>query len=268
MDRVLYSFVNFFHNHEDLLKDNLQPLTITTYVCLLSSSLCWIGQILTGNLSFVDRIWPIMPMIYSWIFTLYPVFNGEGEDYRWVFVRKMIPKSLFQIFNFVFIAFIQNFLLLGFTLPAYVMFLNRSKPFSFYDLIFVILFELFYMIEVIADQQQWHFQTQKYKLIDEKRIDDKPEYKKGFITSGLFKYSRHPNFFAEIMIWWSFYLISVTCSGEILNFSIFGALFLTLLFQGSTTLTEYITKSKYAVYEEYQKKVNRLTPWFSNWKSQ
>jgi steroid 5-alpha reductase family enzyme len=65
------------------------------------------------------------------------------------------------------------------------------------------------------------------------------EYKKGFITDGLFRYSRHPNFFCEISMWWVMYLFSVVSTG--LNLSGIGALLLNLLFLGSTPLTEMIS---------------------------
>jgi len=64
-------------------------------------------------------------------------------------------------------------------------------------------------------------------------------YKNGFITDGLFRYSRHPNFFCEISMWWVMYLFSVVSSG--LNLSGIGALLLNLLFLGSTPLTEMIS---------------------------
>jgi steroid 5-alpha reductase family enzyme len=38
---------------------------------------------------------------------------------------------------------------------------------------------------------------------------------------------------------------------------------LTLLFQGSTAMTEQISLSKYPAYRDYQRKTSRLVPWFS-----
>lgn len=76
-------------------------------------------------------------------------------------------------------------------------------------------------------------------------------YKKGFITTGLFRYSRHPNFFCEICMWWVMFLFSVGAVG--LNLSGIGAGLLNLLFLGSTTLTEKISCEKYPEYTQYQK---------------
>jgi steroid 5-alpha reductase family enzyme len=58
------------------------------------------------------------------------------------------------------------------------------------------LFVFFLAIETIADNQQWNFQQSKRNLIP-KQEHLKADYKRGFLTQGLFAYSRHPNFFAE-----------------------------------------------------------------------
>lgn len=72
--------------------------------------------------------------------------------------------------------------------------------------------------------------------------------------------SRHPNYFAEQFIWVSFYLFSIVAGAGILNWSVYGAVLLILLFLGSSTLGEYISKSKYPEYEKYIRSVNRYFP--------
>ena len=49
------------------------------------------------------------------------------------------------------------------------------------------------------------------KLAAGKRLTG--EQAKGFITSGLFRYSRHPNFWAEQCLWWSMWLFGVAATG-------------------------------------------------------
>jgi len=134
----------------------------------------------------------------------------------------------------------------------------RNNPLNLWDFVSFVLFAFFLTIEIVSDQQQWNFQTEKKRLTSINKLEG--EYKTGFIRSGLFKYSRHPNFFAEMMLWWSYYLFSVSSSGHFVNFTISGTILLTLLFQGSTLLTEYITKSKYPQYALYQKSVSRFIP--------
>jgi steroid 5-alpha reductase family enzyme len=258
----------------------------------------WIVSIITKNVSIVDRLWSLLPVMYSWLFTLYPViyqnekinarllltsslvsvwgfrltynfwrkggfdWKFEHEDYRWEHVRKAVNnKVLFQIFNLTFISFYQNFLILGFTLPSFYMYKFRNNPLNLGDSVNTIAYIFFLTIEIIADQQQWYFQSEKYRLKAINKLEG--DYKLGFIKNGLFKYSRHPNFFAELMLWWTFYAFSVSASNQLFNYSIIGAALLNLLFFGSTKLTENITLSKYPQYEIYQRNVSRLVPWFS-----
>lgn len=86
------------------------------------------------------------------------------------------------------------------------------------------------------------------------------EIERGFITRGLWGYSRHPNFAAEQSIWFFLYQWSCFASKSLYSWSAAGPLFLVLLFQGSTWLTELITSGKYHEYRDYQSKVGMFVP--------
>ena len=85
-------------------------------------------------------------------------------------------------------------------------------------------------------------------------------FKTGFLQTGLFAVSRHPNYLCEQSIWASLYLFSVAETGRYLNWTLTGALLLMLLFQGSGIFTEMISVEKYPKYREYQKKVPMYIP--------
>ncbi len=262
-------------------------------ICIISAVIILISFIagwLTDDYSWVDRIWSIAPVIYAWIFTLRAWPDGRllvmavlvtlwgirltfnlarkggysgMEDYRWKEIHKLIPnKFLWQTFNFIFIAFYQNALFILFLLPFYIVFINRGKPAGFLDITAVILFIIFLLLETVADQQQWDFQKNKKKMLETGIKTDK-DIERGFLTGGLFHYSRHPNYFAEIVLWWIIYLFSVSAQGQWLHWSAAGAALLTLLFIGSTGMTEMISKRKYPDYAEYQKRTSAIIPWFS-----
>lgn len=227
----------------------------------------------------------VLPTIWGARLT-YNFWRKDGyklstEDYRWVHVRRMFdyPRSrvLWHIFNFTFTAFLQNYLLLALVLPMWTV-LSINKPFSLLDIAVAVLFVAFLFFETVADQQQWNFQTNKYSWIASKRVkknlskQEVDDFKRGFLIRGLFAYSRHPNFFAEISIWWTYYLFSVVAHLDfqspfksLLNYSAIGALVLTLLFHQSTALTERITKEKYPEYGRYQKHVSRIIPFFTTY---
>ena len=264
------------------------PLAVAVLLVCAYAMYAWLGSIFTGDCSYVDRMWSIVPVLYAWNFALHPAKQGDRtrsliiavlltvwggrltfnfwrkggysgeEDYRWPIIRKRMNRFLFQVFNFVFIAWIQHILLMAITVPSYVARLS-STPLNWIDALAIGLLVAFLVLETVADQQQWKFQTEKYaRKAAKRRLDG--DYARGFLTSGLFRYSRHPNFFAEQSIWCCVYLFSVAATGQWVNWSITGAAFLILLFQGSTYLTEQLSAGKYPLYLEYQKITSRFLP--------
>jgi len=82
-----------------------------------------------------------------------------------------------------------------------------------------------------------------------------------FVQSGLWRVSRHPNFFFEQSQWWLIYLFGAVAAGTPLVWTVAGAALLTLLFIGSTIFTESITRGKYPEYADYQARVSPIVPW-------
>ncbi len=113
------------------------------------------------------------------------------------------------------------------------------------------------VIETIADQQQWSYQKEKKKA-SAAGGEIQEKYRKGFVQTGLWSLSRHPNFAAEQAVWIVFYFFSVAATGHWLNWSVMGAILLVLLFWGSSSFTESITAGKYPDYADYQKRTAQL----------
>jgi steroid 5-alpha reductase family enzyme len=269
----------------------MDPLLLVFIVAGVTCAFCWIASLISKDTSWVDRIWSIVPVVYVWIFAVAAIAAGRPatrlllmailvtlwglrltfnfarkggysgmEDYRWAILRGRMKPWQFQVFNLLFIVLYQNALLVLITLPAYIAWLNPAA-FGVWDIVFAVLFVAFLVGELVADQQQWDFHQAK------KRAGGRLE--PGFVTSGLFRVSRHPNFFFEQAQWWAFYAIGATAAvgaglgvwGGVLNWSIAGALLLSILFIGSTIFTESISAAKYPAYREYQRTTSMLVPW-------
>lgn len=141
------------------------------------------------------------------------------------------------------------------------------------------------LTEHIADEQQWGkpdclspclpltlqsnfalstaFQSAKKQYQTSAKVP--PGFKqadldRGFLTSGLWAYSRHPNFAAEQSIWFFLYQWSCFATRTLYSWAGAGPAFLILLFQGSTWFTELVTAGKYAEYAEYQRRVGMFAP--------
>ena len=147
-----------------------------------------------------------------------------------------------------------------FTLPMLVVLQFKEVPLGWADYVLAFLVLGFIVLETIADQQQWDYQSEKYRL-KAMNMELKGVYEKGFVDTGLWAHSRHPNYLAEQLIWITFYGFSVVASGQWINWSIIGCLLLVLLFQESSRFSEEISASKYPEYKIYQARVPRFIGW-------
>ncbi|MBK9107436.1 MAG: DUF1295 domain-containing protein [Saprospiraceae bacterium] len=263
-------------------------------IALAIALLCFIVSEMTGNYSQVDKLWSLLPVVYVWIVTSNYEFNdrlmlmsilvtiwgvrltynfslkgayswkfwqGE-EDYRWKVLRQKTEFQqpwIWRLFNLGFICIYQNLLILLFTTPIIVAAQYNSIQLKSFDWIIALAMLSFITYETIADFQQWNFQKTKWQKIKAGEILTE-NFQKGFLTRGLWAYSRHPNYFAEQCLWICFYLFSATVGGSWINWSMVGCLLLILLFQGSARFSEEISSTKYPEYGSYQKKVPLFIP--------
>ena len=244
------------------------------FLCASLILYAFIKSTVTGNYSQLDELWSLAPLFYSFhlihwtprgilmllLVTIWGIrlsynfwrkggYRG-GEDYRWGILREIIPNPiLWTMFSFAFISFYQNALLLLICLPCYF---DQGDKIGLVDLGLGLGVIGLILVETIADNQQWQFQCEKKRNREIGR-----ENQSEFVNTGMFYYSRHPNYFAEIGIWWGIYAFTMS-----VNWSGIGALLLTLLFQGTVAFTEGISAKKYHNYGEYQRSTSRLVPWF------
>jgi len=244
--------------------------------------------------SYVDKLWSVTPWAWCWLLYARAAPEGRasgrlllmclcatawgtrltwnfyikggysgGEDYRWAEVRRWFPGWRYELFNAVFICGFQQALLLAISAPAAAA-MESSAPLGALDATAAALWTALLAMQAVADAQQFCFQSEKYRRRAE-RIPPGPEYEAGFLSRGLWAYSRHPNYFCEVALWWVFYLFSVPATGAWLNWTGLGAAGLTLLFVppgASVDVTEALSSRKYPAYPDYQARVSRFVPWF------
>jgi steroid 5-alpha reductase family enzyme len=199
-------------------------------------------------------------------------------------LRTKLSPFLFFIFNVLFISLAQSVLLFMITMPTYILLLAArftGDEFSKADLICSRVLMGLVLLEFFADQQQWNFQQAKKEYQKTAKVPNKFEAEdldRGFVVTGLWSWSRHPNFAAEqgmfslqcgikkpyadmkTAVWCTLYQWSCATTDTIYNWTIIGAISYCILFQASTWFTELITSGKYPEYVEYQKVVGKFIP--------
>lgn len=144
-------------------------------------------------------------------------------------------------------------------LPGFLIAIRPDADLSYIEIVGISLWALAYVIESIADGQKLYFSTKNAK---------------GVCNIGLWKYSRHPNYFAEWLVWTGVVVASLpslmalnvtpiiwwiialgTLSASLM-------LYITLVYLTGAKPAEYYSARKRSGYREYQDKTNMFFPWF------
>ena len=241
------------------------------YAMLILGSITWLLSIFKRDVSIVDSIWSLMilvaaivyflqnntislreALIFSlvvfWAFRLSVYLTwrnwGQPEDYRYQQIRKKYSphfalKSLVIIFGF------QALLAWLVSLPLLTS-LSVTQPLSLLDGIAILIWTVGMGFETIAD-----FQLQRFK--------SNPANRGKVLQTGLWRYTRHPNYFGEFCIWWGFYLFAVSAGGWWTILSPFMMTFLLLRFSGVALLEKDIHERRPA-YRDYVARTNAFFP--------
>ena len=108
--------------------------------------------------------------------------------------------------------------------------------------------------ESVADQQKFAFKND-------------PANANRWIDTGLWKYSRHPNYFGEILLWWALFIAVLPVLSGWAWLTVIGPIFITciLLFFSGIPPLERRYKEKYgdnAEFQRYHQGTSLLIPWF------
>ena len=169
----------------------------------------------------------------------------KTEDYRYAQWRKdwgkwFYLRSYFQIY------LLQGMLLYLIAIPIFIINLYAGVEIGLLDMVGLMIWLIGFGFEAIGDAQLKNF------------IND-PDNKGKLMQSGLWQYTRHPNYFGEVTMWWGIWVISLSALFSI--FSIISPLaisFLILKVSGIPML-----EKKYegrTDFEEYKKRTSAFFP--------
>jgi len=174
----------------------------------------------------------------------------EGEKSKWIRFH-MLSEIMAQGF--------ANITVLA--LPGFMMAINQSETISSWEIFGIVLWASAYMLESTAD-------VQKLKFMMKKQGD--------VCNVGLWRYSRHPNYFSEWLVWTGLVIAAVPSwlalqsteptlvwialgAGAVMAS---GMLYITLVYLTGAIPAEYYSAQKRPGYKAYQAQTNRFFPWF------
>lgn len=174
--------------------------------------------------------------------------RGEGEDFRYASMRKehgdgFPRRSLFTVF------LLQAALIWAITLPVQWAQLSTVPPgLTPLDFIGLGLWVLGYGMEVAADRQLRGF------------LSD-PSNRGRVMDRGLWRYSRHPNYFGESLMWWGVYLVAAATPWGWAT--VFSPILMTvfLLKVSGIPLLEDALAERREGYRDYMERTSAFMPW-------
>jgi len=260
----------------DFFDGSMSVLWLTFLADIIATLIIFLFSSIFRNSSFYDPYWSVAPPVVAIYWTsvseegfsfknnliLIAIFlwairltlnwarGWKGlnhEDWRYGELR-MKTKTLFPVVNFSGIHLFPTVMVFLAMLPAYFAINSHSNNSSVLKWIALFVCILATIIELIADEQQ---------KIWRRRPSDRNQ----FYRAGLWNYSRHPNYFGEVLFWWGIYLF-VLASDTSHWWTIAGAIVMTIMFLFiSIPLMEKHMLEKRPSYIDYQKKVPALIPW-------
>ena len=231
----------------------------------------WLISIVRRDVSIVDSLWSLLfllaLLVYlavsgatgprSWLITtLVAVWalrlsvyitarnHGEPEDRRYQAIRRNNePHFWFKSLYIVFL--LQGFLAWVICLPALAAVSGQTTPGPL-DFVGLALWLVGMYFEVVGDWQLARF----------RRSEREPG---AVLDTGLWRYTRHPNYFGEAALWWGIYLMAASAGAW---WTIFAPLLMTflLLRVSGVALLEKDIADRRPAYRDYIRRTNAFFP--------
>ena len=258
----------------------IQGLLVNAAILIVLMLILWRVAVRIDDVSFIDAVWGgamallavtsytqlsewsalatvILAMAVAWGVRLFGHLftrwrrNGEDNRYRRI-LKKDREKGQFARAALVKVFGMQAVLLFLVSSPAQVGILAAQHPREL-DLLAwagVALYLVGIAFEWIGD-----YQLEKFKA--------NPANEGEVLDSGLWRYTRHPNYFGDACAWWGIWLAAASQSWEVALWTVAGPIFLTFTltrWSGVTLLEKGMDKSKGDKYADYKRRTSAFVP--------
>jgi steroid 5-alpha reductase family enzyme len=253
-----------------------QNYLVLAALVLVLMFLLWLLSLAIKNSSIVDIFWGTGFVIFAWVaflltpdgflprrlllcflvsiwglrLSLHILFRnwGKPEDFRYQKWRQDSGaswwwRSLFKVF------ILQGILLLIIAAPLLI---AQMQPLpdhlTWLDGLAILVWMVGFTFEALGDWQL-------------KRFKADPANKGKVLSSGVWRYSRHPNYFGDATQWWAYYLVALAAGGW---WTIFSPVIMTVLLLrvSGVSLLERTLKETRPGYKEYVETTSEFIPWF------
>jgi steroid 5-alpha reductase family enzyme len=239
-------------------------------------TLLWVWSIIIKNVSIVDLFWGlgyvivnafyvfmsdelnprkilILFLVSIWGLRLFIYLSarniGKGEDFRYKQFRKNYGEQRYWWFSYFQTFLLQGSLILIVSLPLFAISIStKSGELVVLDYSAIFIWLTGFIFETVGD-----FQLSRFK----RNANNKGKV----LNTGLWKYTRHPNYFGDAVVWWAFAIFSIAAGGY---WHIIGSFVMTFLLVkvSGVAMLEKTLRAKKPHYQEYIQKTSSFFPWF------
>lgn len=257
------------------MKSTVAILVLGLCTMLGMMFLVWIASVLRKDASIIDPFWGLGFVVLAWFYFLaldsgtarrplvvglvtlwglrLSVYlfwrrRGQGEDYRYREMRDSHPesfawRSLFTVFS------LQAAILWLVSLPLYQA-LRADRPawLTPLDGLGLVVFAVGLSFEAIGDWQLSRFRSD-------------PANRGKVLERGLWRYTRHPNYFGDALVWWGLFLVALATPRS--AWTVASPVLMTLLLMkvsGVALLEKKLGETK-PEYRDYVRRTSAFFPW-------
>ncbi len=254
------------------------PLVAALLLVLAVATLAWLVSVAKHDVSFVDSLWSLFFLLIAsahalyldelsnagWlVFTLLSIWSlrlaahitvrnwGEDEDSRYQQIREnnqpnFALKSLYIVFG------LQAVLAWIISIPL-LFALASTEDIGPLQVAAAFLWLLGFVFEAGGDWQLMRFRQNR-------------ENPRAVLNSGLWRYTRHPNYFGDACIWWSFWLFAAAAGAW---WTVFAPVLMTVLLVkvSGVALLEKTIGNRRPEYADYIERTSAFIPWLPAKKS-
>ncbi len=200
--------------------------------------------------SFRQTLVPILVTLWGLRLSVYILWRnwGHGEDYRYATMREKYGKR-FPILSLVIVFWLQGALFWAIAMPLLQIQLSRDPAgWSWLDILGLLLFAIGFFFEAVGD-----FQLARFKA--------DPSNAGKVMDRGLWRYTRHPNYFGDATLWWGFGCFALATTGSLWTLvSPVLMSFLIVKVSGVALLERGLGETK-PKYRDYVRRTSAFFPW-------
>lgn len=259
----------------------LPILGISALMILAMMAALWLLSLMIKDASIVDIFWGTGFVISAWVYfflipdgfmarkllvtvlttiwglrlSIYILIRnwGRGEDFRYQKWREESGKNWWW-YSFIKVFALQGLLMWIISIPLLVAQISPTPSrLIWLDYLGIVMWSIGFFFEAVGDWQLSRFKA---------RIENKGQ----LLKTGVWRYTRHPNYFGDAAQWWGYYLIAAAAGGF---WSIFSPIIMTLLLRNvsGVAMLEKTLKNSKPGYQEYVETTNAFIPWFPKGKT-